>query len=320
MNNKEIFVSVYCLCYNHEKYIRKCLDGFVMQKTNFIYEVIVHDDASTDNSANIIKEYEKKYPDIIKPIYQKVNQYSQGIKIFTTHILPKCKGKYIAICEGDDYWTDENKLQIQFDYMEIHVNCSICGHAFSKIHEDGTIMENIFSLDSIINVSKVIMFDNMPQTATLMYRKKLISLRPSFFSETTVGDYPLMLYMSTKGEFHCINKNMSCYRLFVPGSWVNSTAKDPKKFIIPHLDAMKVFLEKFNDYTNKEYENMINLKISQFQLQKNILERSFNKIISNEYFIKKYSFKWKISTILKCVFPRLHNAFKIAIERLKHGE
>lgn len=98
--DSKIMVSVYCLAYNHEKYIRHTLNGFVSQKTNFRYEVFVHDDASTDNTASIIQEYADKYPDIIKPIFQTENQHSQKIPIIATHILPKMSGKYIAACEG----------------------------------------------------------------------------------------------------------------------------------------------------------------------------------------------------------------------------
>ena len=105
-----IVVSVYCLAYNHEQYIRDALEGFVRQKTNFRYEVLVHDDASTDNTPAIIREYAQKYPDIIKPIFQTENQYSKGVKILPEIIHPKSSGRYIAFCEGDDYWCDENKL------------------------------------------------------------------------------------------------------------------------------------------------------------------------------------------------------------------
>ena len=105
--NNQIVVSIQCLTYNHAPYIRQCLDGFVMQKTNFRFEAIIHDDASTDGTQEIIREYEKKYPDIIKPIYQKENQYSKGIPGYITNIISsKCKGKYFALCEGDDFWID----------------------------------------------------------------------------------------------------------------------------------------------------------------------------------------------------------------------
>ena len=116
--NKEIIVSICCATYNHQKYIRDAIEGFLMQKTTFPFEILIHDDASTDGTADIIREYEAKYPDIIKPIYQRENQYSKGIKISQVYQFPRAQGKYIALCEGDDYWIDPLKLQKQVDYME----------------------------------------------------------------------------------------------------------------------------------------------------------------------------------------------------------
>lgn len=113
-------VTVFCITYNHEKFIRQALEGMVMQKTNFPFEVLVHDDASTDGTADIIREFEARYPEIIRPIYQTENQYSQGKRICEDIMLPRTKGKYIALCEGDDVWTDPLKLQKQVDFMESH--------------------------------------------------------------------------------------------------------------------------------------------------------------------------------------------------------
>lgn len=108
-DNQPLMVTIRCTAYNHEPYIRACLEGFVMQKTNFRFEAIVHDDASTDGTAAIIKEYAEKYPDVIKPILERENQYSKGT---LGKIMDEAsKGKYIAFCEGDDYWTDPLKLQ-----------------------------------------------------------------------------------------------------------------------------------------------------------------------------------------------------------------
>lgn len=120
-----ILVSIHCLVYNHEPYIRKCLEGFVMQKTDFRFEAIVHADASTDKSAAIIREYAEKFPDIIKPIYQAENQYSQKNGAIGRAISAKTRGKYIALCEGDDYWTDPLKLQKQVDFLENHPDYSM---------------------------------------------------------------------------------------------------------------------------------------------------------------------------------------------------
>ena len=111
-------VSICCTAYNHAKFISECLDGFLLQKTNFNFEVLIHDDASTDGTQDIIKAYQAKYPNIIKPIFQTDNQYSKGVKPFIKYLFPASQGKYIAMCEGDDYWTDPMKLQKQVDFLE----------------------------------------------------------------------------------------------------------------------------------------------------------------------------------------------------------
>lgn len=134
---KEIMVSIICNTYNHEKFIADAIEGFLMQETNFKYEILIHDDASTDMTAEIIKSYEQKYPSLIKPIYQSINQYSKGIKPSQTFNYPRSKGKYIAICEGDDYWTDPKKLQIQFDCLEDNPTVVCCYHSDYILDETG---------------------------------------------------------------------------------------------------------------------------------------------------------------------------------------
>ncbi|MFK2352270.1 glycosyltransferase family 2 protein [Bacteroides fragilis] len=107
----EPLVSICCITYNHVAHISQCLDGFLMQKTTFIFEILIHDDASTDGTADIIRKYVAKYPHLIKPVYQVENQYSKGVKIMSTYNYSRARGKYIALCEGDDYWIDPLKLQ-----------------------------------------------------------------------------------------------------------------------------------------------------------------------------------------------------------------
>lgn len=119
-------VSILCLVYNHKDFLRKCLDGFVMQQTNFPIEILIHDDASTDGSAEIIREYEEKYPLLFKPIYQTINQYSKGIPVSCTYQYPRCSGKYLATCEGDDYWVDPLKLQKQVEFLEANPEYGMC--------------------------------------------------------------------------------------------------------------------------------------------------------------------------------------------------
>lgn len=130
-------MSICCLTYNHAKYIRQCMDGFLMQETDFPVEILVHDDASTDGTDVILREYEVKYPDKIFPIYEKENKFSQGYRgrmdLFN---YTRARGRYIAYCEGDDYWTDPHKLQKQVDFMESHLDYSVCFHRCQRYNEN----------------------------------------------------------------------------------------------------------------------------------------------------------------------------------------
>ena len=126
----EVMVSICCITFNQKDYIRDALEGFLKQKTDFSYEILIHDDASGDGTGEIIREYVQRFPERIFPILQTENQYSKGLtNISGTFNFPRARGRYIAMCEGDDYWTDENKLQQQVDFMEAHPDCSICFHS-----------------------------------------------------------------------------------------------------------------------------------------------------------------------------------------------
>lgn len=207
-------VSIICITYNHEPYIRQCLDGFMMQKTNFRFEVLIHDDASTDNTANIIREYEAKYPDIIKPIYQKENQYSKGVKIGQTYLYPNAKGKYIAECEGDDYWTDPLKLQKQVDVLEVNEDVGVVYTAFQvvdlynneiKYPYAEKHMRRSFSGDHFL----ALLYDNFPQTLTVLYRKSLYDEKQLINGI----DYSLFLSLSLSTKFMYINEKTGVYRI-----------------------------------------------------------------------------------------------------------
>lgn len=139
MNASEVvpLVSISCITYNHKDFIRDALEGFLMQKTNFSFEVLIHDDCSTDGTTEIIREYADKYPNIIKPMYEQENQYQNG-KPYGSEVwnYPRSKGKYIALCEGDDYWTDPFKLQKQVDFLEAHPEYGMCYTNFDLKNED----------------------------------------------------------------------------------------------------------------------------------------------------------------------------------------
>jgi glycosyltransferase involved in cell wall biosynthesis len=130
-------VSVCCLTFNHEPFIRRCLDGFLMQETTFPVEVLIHDDASTDGTAAIVREYEARYPGILRPIYQSENQRSRGVRPNIRFNYPRARGRYIALCEGDDYWTDPLQLQTQIEFLEAHPEYVVCYHRVTEVDEQG---------------------------------------------------------------------------------------------------------------------------------------------------------------------------------------
>ena len=128
-NSDDVEVSISCVTYNHKDYIATALESFLMQKTTFKFRIYVHDDASTDGTADILRQYAQKYPDTIVAILQKKNMYFKNVRISAEFIYPRVKGKYVALCEGDDFWIDDGKLQKQYDYMEAHPDCFLCAHS-----------------------------------------------------------------------------------------------------------------------------------------------------------------------------------------------
>ena len=193
----EPLVSVLCLAYNHEAYIRQTLDSFLAQETDFPFEIIIHDDASTDRTAEIIREYEAKYPGLIRPIYQTENQYSRGVKISRVWNLPRTQGKYIAFCEGDDCWTSPYKLQTQYNYMERNPDCGVCVHQAvrnslstkKKRLQTPETAERDFSLEEVIRL-----FGSLFATNTTFVRKEHYEAMPEcFLRQKDVGDIPQRL-------------------------------------------------------------------------------------------------------------------------------
>ena len=229
--NEEIMLSVVCTAFNHAKYIRQCLDGFVMQKTNFKFEVLINDDASTDGTADIIKEYEAKYPDIIKPVYQKENQYSKGLLIGKNFLYPRVKSKYATICEGDDYWTDPYKLQKQVDFLEAHPDYSICFHPVKVIWEDKSNPDSIFPTPKKrFNKTTLFLSDllkcNFIQTNSVMYRwclKNKLDLIPEGILP---GDWYIHLLHAREGKIGFLPDVMAVYRKNNGGIWYGAGQSD----------------------------------------------------------------------------------------------
>lgn len=287
--NDEI-LTIYCLTYNHEKYIKNTLQGFVNQETKYKYKVIIHDDASTDDTKCIIQEFVKKYPDLFIPIYQSENQYSKGVHIFKQIIEPMIKTKYTAICEGDDYWCDKDKIDLQINYLEKNSACSLCVHNTEFINEKGELIGKKFNtLGKTINFeTKDIITNFYFHTSSYMYRTEITKKMPKEFWNHGVGDYPLSLYLSLCGYIHYIDKVMSYYRVGSIGSWSERVLKDKNKAIIHNNDMIEM-LKEIDKYTNYKYKRLFRKKQYYYVYNNIVLEKKFWKI-----FLKKdllfYSF------------------------------
>ena len=250
-------VSISCLVFNHEKYLRDALDGFIKQKTSFVYEVIVHDDASTDSSAEIIHEYASKYPNIIKPIYQKENQYSKGISIIDTYVIPAMQGEYIAYCEGDDYWTDEKKLQRQVDFLDAHPEYSACMH--NVIRRDllhGTSTE-MYHRTSDCDFTFADTVQGACHISSLLHRSNVRKHLPAYMQKQWgFGDYSLFMFLSTVGKIRYINKPMSVYRYGVEGSYTVRTSSSAESILKIYENCNRLLTE-IDIETNGKYSDLI---------------------------------------------------------------
>lgn len=259
-----VMVSVYCLAYNHAKYIRHTLEGFVRQVTNFRYEVVVHDDASTDGTLAIIREYEQKYPQLIKVITQKENQYSKGVKIGKSFIFPILQGKYLAICEGDDYWCDDHKLQKQFDAMQAHPECSLCTHLVKCCNEDGSPNEAVLPAASYqLQKTGVIPESELVQcywvrggypfhTSSYFYRREVLDVALDY-----PRDMGILRKALTLGSVFYLQEAMSVRRLWSVDNWNSRLVRSSPQKRFAMLMADIASDVRFDQFTNYKYHPYI---------------------------------------------------------------
>ena len=329
----EIVVSVICNTYNHEKYVRDALESFVAQKTNFEYEILVHDDASTDGTADIIREYEGKYPNLIKPIYQTENQYSKGVLVGITYQYPRAKGKYIALCEGDDYWIDLLKLQKQVDYMESHPDCTFCfTNGFIEDQSQLDMIRTPFipyndqdrffykDEDQNYDLNNSYQMTFVP-TASFLYRKDTYMYVSNFFvGKCPTGDLRIRLYLTSQGYAHYICDKTCVYRQNVPESAMSRWKKYDRKKVYSHNELILTMLRNLDGFTDGKFHDGI-VKIENGYI-KNLLfsaasvkvlkTKQYKTVYDNLTVIEKMKFWIKIITpefFIKC-FRKLKNTRK----------
>ncbi|MFH2060536.1 MAG: glycosyltransferase [Pseudomonadota bacterium] len=289
-------VSICCITYNHEKYINYALEGFLIQETDFPFEIIIHDDASTDRTAEIIRDFENNYPLLIKPIYQKKNQFSLGANPFWEHNFAKANGKYIAPCEGDDYWINADKLQSQFTILEanpdlgmVHTDVLLIDSENQPIDPSDNynrykyrIRQGYIFWDLLINGNSVF-------TVSVMIRKNLIKR----YSEWFYFDYWLFLDVSRQALVYFINDKMVAYRKHQGGIMLSDPSYTKKRAEWVRLDIIHRYIfRKDSNWkkSNKDFdyirctEILIKL-IYSFCCKKLILPKLLSEILIKKPFV-----------------------------------
>ncbi|WP_159800582.1 glycosyltransferase [Flavobacterium sp. MK4S-17] len=326
--NQLPLVSICCLAYNHEKYIKACLESFLFQIISFKIEILIHDDASSDNTSRIIRHYELKYPDLIKPIYQLENQYSKGIPVSKIYNFSRVKGKYIAICEGDDFWTDPYKLQKQVDILESNDNYGLvhgdCNFLYSNGREEKNV--NKYSTKNVEYTTRndifngLIAADYKIRTATVMFRKslydsisdKIDSVRGKFL----MGDTPMWLLMISKYDFCYIDEVLAVYRFSANSASRPGNLEKKLRFKLSSAEMRIYFLKDYNKKIPENIKLIYNNALLNYKLFNNNYKEMYQLIDPQpiHLFINKYSkINW-IRSILK--LRTKPNYFKIIISKL----
>ncbi len=317
-NNSDIMVSVCCIAYNQEKYITKCIEGFLMQKTDFKFEVIIHSDASTDKTSDVILEYQKKHPEIIKAIIQKENQFKTlGISgIYREHIYPIASGKYFAYCEGDDFWSDPEKLQKQVDALEKHKNCHICLHRAVVTDETGKPADwgyPLYNIDTGIIDSydflKKLTDGYFFHTTSFLCRsedvRQLVKESPDFYQISDVDDVPLLIYFGQLGKVYYINETLTSYRRNSIGSWTENQKNNLSR-IINHKLRMINLYNMYEKYTKGRYTKITEHWINNERFMIAEYEHDYREMSKKKYkeFLINRSFKFRLKVKILGLLPR----------------
>lgn len=254
------FVIITCITYNHKDYIHNALDGFVMQKTNFPFVAVIHDDASTDGTTDIIREYAEKNQNIIYPIFERENQYSKhdgSVRRIVNNVIKYSGAKYIAFCEGDDYWIDPLKLQKQVDFLESHPDFTICFHNAEVINETYEPLSFDSLQDREYTSNEV--FDNwIVPTASILYRQDVPSLQLD--KRRYNGDLPLILNSLKYGKGFGMSEKMSAYRVTNKGITIARRKEDP----VMRAKAYKNHFLYIRDTFPKVDRKLVNKKIERW--------------------------------------------------------
>jgi glycosyltransferase involved in cell wall biosynthesis len=220
-------VSIICLTYNHEDFIQESIDSFLCQETNFQFEIIIHDDASTDGTTQIIAKYQRDQPNKFNVFFRERNQYSLFGFSFLENLIEVAKGKYIAFCDGDDFWLDSRKLQKQIEFLEANSEFSVCFHEV-KILENEKLKENTLTkvpspVTTILDLAKL---GNYIHSPSCVFRNQGTKIIGPHLCESPAADYYLHVMNAQYGNIFFFNEPMAVYRIHKTSCWSSQTYVD----------------------------------------------------------------------------------------------
>jgi len=254
-------VSIVMLTYNHESYIKQAIEGVLIQKTNFTIELIIGEDCSKDNTREICEEYAFKYP----IIHLLPSQTNLGMMPNFIRSLNACNGKYIAVCDGDDYWTEPNKLQSQIDFLETNVDYSICFHNSKYLWENNSRnnLKMVSPFQKKTSYLENIIFDNFMPTNSVVFKNQPTIKYPSWFSTLKFGDWVLWILNAQYGKIGYINETMAVYRVHSTGA-ASSAIMDSQK-MKENMTAMIQTYTLIDEYFNFSYKKLIEKRIAYYK-------------------------------------------------------
>lgn len=317
---ENVAVSIICNVYNQEAYVRSALEGFVMQQTDFVFEVLVHDDASTDHTAEIIKEYEQKYPELIKPIYQTENQYSKRDGTIKRLQSERAKGKYVALCEGDDYWTDPLKLQKQYNFMEKNPDYTMCGCGTKWLNMlSGKIeKQNMEKEDRDFSLEELLIPKNGRAFTTVSFFLKTNVWKTVPRWGFPVGDLPMTYYAAMQGKVHMLAEDMCVYRWHAAGSWTEKNDDDSIR--ANTCEKMIAGYENMNRDTKYKYDALLQKRITQRKYTLALMRHDFQAIQSEELveIYRSRDFVHRLSDRIHCKHPKLYRKLQNVLGRAEN--
>jgi RimJ/RimL family protein N-acetyltransferase/glycosyltransferase involved in cell wall biosynthesis len=275
-------VSVFCMVYNHEPFLEQCLEGFLMQKCLFDFDIVVGEDCSKDRSREILLKYQSKFPGKFKLL---LHAHNVGAANNQNMVLSSCTGSYIAMCEGDDYWTDPLKLQKQVGFLEKNKHISIISHNVNLLQGNELIKSSGISFNCKVSLKNMIRY-NMMNTLSVVFRNKLASFDYEILAKYPIGDWPLFCLILKYGDGILSKEVMATYRVHDNGAWSNKDENEIKQILTAIFEqykkdfpnnkktieeANKLLFEDFNEYNNM-YNHIEKYKKNKF------LNKIFDKV------------------------------------------